>query len=190
MHGHSLMLELIKSDLNSDGKTLIEIGSTRETLQGQDSSKYFYELSKNSNIKYTTVDMDPNNTSRLKERFPDINAITKKGEDFLEEYDNNIDYLYIDAFDFFHAKHSKDRYKSYEENLGTTINDEECHKMHLDCVKGCIDNIVDNGVIVIDDCFGLNFERGKGVTAIPFLLKNGFTVIKRSYQAVALQKKT
>lgn len=185
-HGHSLMLDLIKLDQNLKGKTLIEIESTREPLPGQDSSKYFYNLSKKEDIRFITVDMDPNNTNALRERFPDINAITQRGEDFLRGYTNDIDYLYIDAFDFFHSNHSQERFRSYRENLGTTINDEECHRMHLECVKNCYTRVLK---IVIDDCFGPNFERGKGVTAIPFLLKSGFVVIKRNNQAVALQKK-
>jgi len=188
MHGHSLLIEFLDTNPNIEGKTLIEIGTTRESLPGQDSSSYFYNISKERGINFTTVDMDPENTERIKNRFPDINAICSKGEDFIESFAGVIDYLYIDAFDFFHNNHSTKRYEAYQKNLNTTINDNACHKMHLDCAVNCIEKMSKGGIIVIDDCFGVNFERGKGVTAIPFLIDNGFKVIKRNSQAVALQR--
>tara|TARA_R110000796_G_scaffold46979_3_gene113300 strand:+ start:53 stop:622 length:570 start_codon:yes stop_codon:yes gene_type:complete len=188
MHGHSLMIEFLDLDPNIKGKTLIEIGTTREGLNGQDSSSYFYKISKERGISFTTVDMDSENTERIKDRFSDIDAICSKGEDFLQNFAGTINYLYIDAFDFHHNNHSSKRCESYRKNLDTTINDKSCHKMHLDCVANCIEKISEGGVVVIDDCFGEKFERGKGVTAIPFLIDNGFKVIRRNSQAVALQR--
>lgn len=188
MHGHSLMIKILDSDLNIKGKTLIEIGTTREGLHGQDSSSVFYKISKEYGIGFTTVDMDPENTKKIKDRFPDINAICSKGEDFLQNFAGEINYLYLDAFDFYHNNHSSKRLESYQKNLDTTINDKSCHKMHLDCAKNCIEKMSAGGVIVFDDCFGEKFETGKGVTAIPFLIDNGFKVIMRNPQAVALQK--
>lgn len=188
MHGHSLMIEFLDLDSSIRGKTLIEIGTTREQLDGQDSSSYFYKISKKRGINFITVDMDPENTERIKDRFSDIDAICSKGEDFLQSFTGTIDYLYIDAFDFYHNGHSPKRHESYQKNLDTTINDKSCHKMHLDCATNCIEKMSAGGVIVIDDCFGEKFERGKGVTAIPFLIDNGFKVIRKNSQAVALQK--
>lgn len=75
MHGHSLMIEFLDLDSSIRGKTLIEIGTTREQLDGQDSSSYFYKISKKRGINFITVDMDPENTERIKDRFSDIDAI-------------------------------------------------------------------------------------------------------------------
>jgi hypothetical protein len=188
MHGHTLILDFLNSDKHIKNKTLIEIGSTREISSTQDSSKYFHESSNQKGFNFITVDMDPENTKNLKKRFPGISAITQKGEEFLNQYSGIIDFLYIDAFDFNHGLHSEKRIDSYKKNLGTTINDSDCQKMHLDCARNCMDKISEKGIIVIDDCFGQNFEKGKGVTAIPFLLNNGFSLLKRNNQAIALQK--
>ena len=186
-HGHYMVMEYINADNSIQDKTLVEIGSTREIVSPQDSSKHFYNLSKKLKFKFITVDMNPENIYSLRDRFTDINAVHQRGEDFLEGHNSIIDYLYLDAFDFMHDGHTAVRQKAYKDNLGTSINDHACHQMHLDCVKSAYKKITPNGYIIIDDCFGDNFERGKGVTAIPFLLSNGYIIDKKLSQCVALK---
>lgn len=178
MSGHTLLIKHLKKDPSIEGKNVIEIGTTREINPRQDSSKHLFLLSQEKNFNFITVDMDPENTERIKSRFPGINAITMKGEDFLKNYEGNIDYIYLDAFDFYHGGHTEKRQQAYKTHLNTSINDTECHQMHLECVQNCYQKVNIGGIIVFDDVLGSNFNRGKGVTAIPFLLENGFELLE------------
>lgn len=172
IHGHGLLIQHINKDKNISGKTIIEIGCTRELHDGQQSSEALYSLSKDLGFMFITVDMDPENIDSLKQRANGINAICRKGEEFLKEYLGRIDYLYLDAFDFYHSNHNNKRKESYRKNLGCEINDKLCHQAHLDFCQNSIDKMASGAIIVIDDV--IDQYRGKGVTAIPFLLSNGF----------------
>lgn len=190
MHGHELLINEISNNVDLSNKVLIEIGTTREISYGQDSSYTLLKFCNSNNIKFITVDMDSENTENIKKRClldgMNINAITSKGEDFLLEYDGVIDFLYLDAFDFYHNEHSDKRKDKYRSILNTTINNEDCHKMHLDCCINSIDKISVGGYICIDDVFD-EFE-GKGKTAIPFLLENGFKIEKIETGCILLKK--
>ena len=178
MASHNILISYINKDKKIKNKNIIEIGTTREVTDKQDSSSKFYLLSKKKQFNFITVDMDPENTKNIKSRYPDINAICSKGEDFLKKYSGTIDYLYLDAFDFYHGNHSQKRKASYKKNLGCDItpDDKLCHQMHLECVQNVIDKMPSRSIIVIDDV--IDSKRGKGVTAIPFLLSNGFSLIQ------------
>ena len=154
---------------------MIEIGTTREILEGHDSTPVLHKFCIDNNINFTTVDMDPDNTSNIKNRIPDINAVTSKGEDFLRDFKGSIDYIYLDAFDFYHDNHSQDRINKYKTILNTTINNADCHQMHLDCCINMLNKLSPNCVITFDDVLNDSFD-GKGKTAIPFLLNNGFKI--------------
>lgn len=167
------------------GGNMIEIGTTREIIPGHDSTPRLYEFCKQKNIKFITVDMDKENTKNIVKRVPGINAVTSKGEDYLKSYTGEIDYIYLDAFDFYHDKHSVYRQNKYRDILGTTINDTECHKMHYDCCVNMLDKLSQNCVITFDDILDNNFS-GKGKTAIPFLLDNGFKVHNIAHQSCTL----
>jgi len=181
MGSHNILIEYINKDKNIKYKNVIEIGTTREITSQLDSSSKFYLLSKDKQFNFITVDMDPENTKNIKSRYPDINALCCKGEDFLQKYPDTVDYLYLDAFDFYHNGHSKERQESYRKNLGCEIatDDKLCHQMHLECCQNVIDKMPSKSIIVIDDV--IDDKRGKGVTAIPFLLSNGFSLIQSNF---------
>lgn len=187
MHGHKLLISLLTTDPNIINKNIIEIGSTREISAGQNSSEELYNLSKKINFNFTTVDMDPNNINSLLKRLPFINAICCRGEDFLKNYSDHIDYLYLDAFDFDHSQHSDKRKLSYKKYLGCDITNDLCHKTHLEFCKNSIDKMPVGSTIVIDDV--ISNTVGKGVKAIPFLLENNFVIIKQIPNCIALIKK-
>ena len=138
-------------------------------------------------MKFISIDMDPecsNNVKKFAEdnKFDNIQIITGKGETFLKNYKNPIDFIYIDAFDFWHENHSKERKESYKKNLNVELNSDDilCHKMHFDCAFHMINNnlIKKDTVVSFDDILNKNATKGKGVTAIPFLLKNNMTVVE------------
>lgn len=179
-HGHSYLIHYITSNnILTKGKTMIEIGSTREKVKGQQSTTKLASFCNENNIHFITVDMDPKNTEVAQQDLRKINttfnAVCSKGEDYLEKYNGNIDFVYLDAFDFWlpgHSEYRKDRYNKY---LGDTINDESCWKMHLECAQHLQKKMKSGGVIAIDDTWVVpGGYKGKGKTAVPYLIKHGY----------------
>jgi hydroxymethylpyrimidine pyrophosphatase-like HAD family hydrolase len=193
-HGHELLITYINKKDNLTNKIIIEIGSTREFIGYQNSSEEFIKFCKKNNMKFISVDMDPNCTKNViklakKHNFTNYEAITMKGEDFLEKYNEVIDFIYLDAFDFAHNNHSKNRKKRYQEFLDCKITNKLCHEMHLQCCKNIINKMSNTGYIGFDDILNIKATKGKGVTAIPFLLNNNFKIIEFKDRSMILQKK-
>ena len=59
-HGHQTLINYIlkEKDENLKGKTIIEIGSCREFLEGQNSTECFIKLCIQKDMKFISVDMD------------------------------------------------------------------------------------------------------------------------------------
>jgi hypothetical protein len=198
-HGHQLLIDFIDAQTFKtqfpEKMIIIEIGSTREDIPGQGSTEQIAECAQRHNLHFITVDIDPHNTIMAKESIHQINstfeAITEKGEDFLRRYDNHVDYVFLDAYDFDHGKHSKLRQSRYQKYLGEAINDEACHKMHLDCAESLGKKLSANGVICIDDTWQNDSGSwtAKGTLAVPYLLNNGFEVIESRNRAVLLKRR-
>jgi tetratricopeptide (TPR) repeat protein len=198
-HGHDLLLSYLKNTQKSfasaDKKpVLIEIGTTREIVPGQGSTRLLAELCKSVKIHFITVDMDPNNSQLANAMFAQMGvpfeAITMKGEDYLQSYPGKFDFIFLDAYDFDHGKHSVLRQSRYFKYLGRHIDEEQCHQMHLDCAKSVLDKLTHNGVVCIDDTW--QDKEGnwtaKGKLAIPFLLENGLCLIEARNRAVLLKR--
>src|SRR3546814_14385713 len=83
---------------------LIEIGSTRENVAGQGSTRIIADFCQSSNIDFITVDMDPHNTAAAGAMFKKLGvgfqAVNDKGEDFLRAYADDMDFVFMDAYDF------------------------------------------------------------------------------------------
>lgn len=139
----------------------------------------------------------------LYKQFTDGQAICMKGEDFLYDYKSNIDFIYLDAFDYQHNRHSVSRNMAYKINMNCDITNELCHKMHLECCKNIINKLDNTSVISIDDVFeysnkdeynekkwegDINKLLGKGVLAIPYLLENNFELKEIHSSTVIIQK--
>jgi len=196
-HGHQLLIDFIARNIdhinNSEKRplTLVEIGSTREAVEGQGSTKKLAEFCHLHGLHFITVDMDPQNTRNAEKTLKRINiefkAHNSKGENFLQEYNGKIDFLFLDAYDFDHGKHSENRQRIYEKYLGSRISDKACHLMHLECVKFAKDKIPSHGAICIDDCWYENGQwQAKGTTAVPYLIENHFTVVASGNNGVVL----
>ena len=116
---------------------------------------------------------------------------TMKGEDFLMNYKEKIDFIYLDAFDFWHPHHSDMRKESYKKNLGVELseNDKLCHQMHYECVYHMIQNncITKDTIVCHDDILDYSAKKGKGVLSIPYLLKNGFKITNYESNGMILE---
>lgn len=196
-HGHDLILaalaEARQSSKALDGKLLIEIGSTREDLPGQGSTAKLAEFCAMHNMRFITVDMDPHNTKSaertLSQYGEGFKAVTQKGEHFLREFEGSPDFVFLDAYDFDHGKHSALRQNRYVQFLGAEINDATCHQMHLDCVESLLSKLAVGGLICIDDTWQEDGEwAAKGKLAVPFLLSNGFYIVESRNRAVLMKR--
>lgn len=175
-------------------RLMIEIGTTRETVPGQGSTRQLAQLCADLDVDFITVDMDPANTRRAVRKFRRMGlpftAITAKGEDYLASFGGLIDYIFLDAYDFDHGNHSEIRQERYEHYLGARINDAQCHQMHLDCAIALLDRLSPDGLICFDDTW--QDSRGnwtaKGTTAMPYLLKHGFEVMEARNRATLLRR--
>ena len=185
-HGHKLLEEHILKNPLLSGQVIIEVGSVREHMDGQNSTGFFMELCKKHNMKLISVDMDPECSANVHKEaekldFKNYEAITMRGEDYLKTIDK-FDYLYLDGFDYHHQWHSQERKDKYKEILQTEITNENSWKSHLDMVKGVYEKGNDYSLLCIDDVFDAN--KGKGCTAIPFLMNNRWKALEHKYNAV------
>jgi len=198
-HGHALLMAVLVDEAVQrpdllPGKTLVEIGTTRECDPGQKSTEKLGIFTAMLGMRFITVDMDPINTAHARRVLSYINplshAITAKGEDYLASLSEPLDYIYLDAFDFDHGKHSEDRQLRYRVNLKTVISDDACWHMHLQCAQSIITKMEEGGIVVIDDTWtdGNGEFDGKGKLAVPLLLAHGFEIIARTPMAIALQR--
>jgi hypothetical protein len=208
MGGHKQLINYIETKkLMDPNKILIEIGGSRE-LTGNTSTEYFIDFCKKYDMSFICIDMDPIAIENCKKFFIDKNykngnAYCMKGEDFLYNYNNTIDFIYLDAFDFFHNFHTETRKQVYNAQLNCEITNELCHKMHLECCENMINKLNTDCVIAFDDIhspdnnnkYGVkNWDGnisnlcGKGVLAIPYLLQNNFEIKEINFPSVILQK--
>ena len=202
--GHELIIKhksVIFSDIKT-GEYIIEIGSDRDA----GSTYYIAKLADNYGLNFITVDMDMKATSRaeniLKKINKDFKAVNDFGEKFLVEFTFPVRLVYLDAFDIPGNWHSEKVIESYRDrNLQITL--ENCHRMHYECAVSIASKMPAGGFVCfddvnpVDDQGNLIFDRvspnyrkwsGKGATAIPFLIENGFEVIDNR-RACALLKK-
>lgn len=197
MHGHDLLLSYLKlqSAASLQGKLVVEIGTTRENAPGQDSTRLLAEQCQKQSLEFITVDMDPNNTLCAKNLFNQLNvsfsAVTMKGEEYLRTYQGQIDFIFLDAYDFDHGMHSELRQERYVKYLGSEIDEKLCHQMHLDCAVALMTKLSPDGIICFDDTW--QNEEGawlaKGTLAVPYLLSNGFEIIEARNKAILLRRK-
>ena len=180
-HGHTnYMAWLEKSSTELAGKTLVEIGTTREVLPSQNSTAVLANFCRLHNMRFVTVDMNPKSILRSRQVITKINpsflAICAKGEDFIRTCKFNIDFLYLDAFDFNHANHSKQRRDDYRRYLKCEITNKLCHEAHLDMVRNLIEYHKPES-FCFDDCFYNDGTlTGKGTLAIPYALERGWVM--------------
>lgn len=198
-HGHELMMAVLADQEQETpgalaGKTLIEIGTTRENVPAQGSTQKLAVFTALTGMRFVTVDMDPANTKAaagvLRYLNPAAQAVSARGENFLPAHPGPLEYVYLDAFDFDHPNHSETRRERYRNILHTDITDPACWKMHEDCAVTLAARMGVGGVVVLDDTW--TNERGeyegKGKLAMPLLLTSGFEIIARTKRTVALRR--
>src|SRR3546814_20414765 len=89
-------------------------------------------------------------------------------------------FVFLDAYDFDHGKHSELRQSRYKKFLGSEIDEIACHEMHLDCAKSVNMKTAAGGLVCLDDPWIADGKWfAKGTLAVPYLLDPGFEKIGR-----------
>jgi FkbM family methyltransferase len=191
-HGHQLMADLLPGVAGQVARGfIVEIGSTREKLEGQGSTAILARLAARLGLPFVTVDMDPANTEQALADLDGVagaTAVTARGEEFLATFEEPIVAAYLDAFDIQHGMHSDERVQRYRQYLGTEITNAAASAMHLAAARALQPWLVAGGLVVIDDTWpdGAGYA-GKGSEAIPALLAGGFEIVGRTDTAIALR---
>lgn len=202
--GHEIILKyksVISSQLQQND-IIIEIGSDREA----GSTKILAELAKKNQAQFITVDVDEETSQRaetiVKRIDPSFQAINDYGEVFLSNFSKPVKLIYLDAFDLPGNWHTPEILENYKRRK-IELNLENCYKMHYDAAKAIAGKIPKGGFVCFDDVNpvdkegNLLFQRvgpkhmewsGKGKTAIPYLLENGFEIIYNIRACVLMRK--
>ncbi len=182
--GRIKSFEKIKELIKDRKINIVETGSVRgleeHSRMGDGWSSYHWlEHAHNTGSNVWTVDIQQhaiNLTNKLKEQyFPDVTtftAVTSDSIKFLQEFDQPIDLLFLDSYD----------YCGPEENII------KCHQHSLSEVKAAWDKLSSGCYVLIDDVFN-NAWDGKGKVSIPYLLDNGFELVYYLDSQVCLKRK-
>lgn len=172
---------------------IIEIGSIRqpEQLDNADSSThYFDDLAKENNMNFQSVDFSKASYELSKAVVGD-RAFCMDGVSFIRNFSGQIGILYLDNFDIVYSeKHRLSLMSrvgtSYEEN-NETITNERSAEVHLEQMKEALPKMTKPCFVCVDDTMIRDGDWwGKGATVVPFLLEQGFNIIKQNDAGVLL----
>lgn len=200
-HGHTLLMDGVKTWLAKHPQSptqgplrLLEVGSTREEVAGQGSTRKLSEFCLSNGLLFTTVDMDPFNTEQAAKVFKEqsaeaFEAVNAKGEDYLRQTSLVFHFVFLDAYDFDHGRHSEQRQSRYRKFLGGPIDEAQCHQMHLECAQALLQSLHPEGLVCIDDTWlDDGHWTAKGTLAVPYLLQQGFEFVDIRNRAVLMRR--
>lgn len=171
---------------------IVEIGAGR----GEGSTDFFAGLVVGqSQFTHYSVDFDPEAFVVMKqysERIPNCHAYCMTGEQFLRDHlKEKICYAYLDNFDYIYDPNDmpwwvKGQIERYKE-LGTEMNNENSQQAHLLQATLCNMMARDRCVIQLDDTWKRGDTwTGKGGTAVPYLIDQGWKAVYTNEHSVAL----
>jgi predicted O-methyltransferase YrrM len=150
--------------LEKKGETIVEIGSIRKIKWGRDGDGHSTFAWAEIGKKVYSVDIDPKATELTKTLFaqyPNVIVVCQDGIEFLNQFQEKIDLLYLDAWDVGTPQYQENHLLAYE-----------AAKPHLHS----------NSLILIDDVAGETL--GKGGLVIPAAIKDGWRIIFQEYQCL------
>ena len=171
---------------------IVEIGAGR----GEGSTDFFAGLVVGcTQFTHYSVDFDSEAYSVMKQysdRIDNCHAYCLTGEEFLRNrLDEKICYAYLDNFDYIYDPDNlpwwvEGQIKRYQE-LGVVMNNTNSQHAHLLQAQLCVKKAQDHCVIQLDDTFKRgNTWTGKGGTAVPYLVDQGWKIVYTHEQSVAL----
>jgi predicted O-methyltransferase YrrM len=153
-------------------RTIVETGTARGGLNNCSgdgcSTPIFGQWAKDHGAVLYSVDIDPeaiqNAAQAVSTISENIRFITGDSVDFLAKFNGNIDFLYLDSYNF------------------ECFNPSPSQLHHLKEIVAAYPFLTPNSVVMIDDC-GLPFG-GKGKMVIEYLTARGWTPFKIGYQII------
>ena len=163
--------------------SVLEVGSDR--FEG--STAHFNDVCRGINKPFYSVDVEPGANDRAKSIIGD-KAYLMKGEDFIRNVvptlNTKFSFVFLDNFDFLIKSFKwewEDHTKNVYDKLGMQLNNENSQSTHLEQTKLILPYLEEDGIIGFDDTWQKangTFD-GKGGTAVPWLIQNGFHVIEQ-----------
>lgn len=156
---------------------LIEVGSER----GEGSTAWLRDYAGRTGLGFTTCDIDPAQYAEA-ERIAPGHAICGRGRDVIAQ-SKPVSVAYLDGFDFIPPGYEGDVFIAEQRErygeLGLTLSNGRCHAEHLAEAKALLSRANRRCVAICDDTYQgpRGGWKGKGATAVPYLLQHGFTLI-------------
>jgi predicted O-methyltransferase YrrM len=188
MGAHSILNEF--KDKIGKG-CILEIGSVRESISNS-STQYFNELSKELNKSFYSVDIGENQYNKAKSIIGN-RAYKMKGEEFLNDFNEDIAILYLDNFDIIYNdshKHSLlQRVGNDYSDLNLELDIKNSQQAHLNQFKLSEPLLNQDSIVIVDDTWYSKEWKGKGGTLIPYMLEKGWEILKQNSNHLILWQK-
>lgn len=160
-------------------KTIVETGTARAGVQGFNddgsSTLIWADWARDNNAMVYSIDIEPRAIQGAREGVGNNNHavfICADSVTTLENFDQPIDFLYLDSFDF---------------NPTVDPNVRPCQEHHLKEIIAAYPKLHQHSVVMIDDCGGV-IGGGKGGLVIPYLVERGWKLITNIYQAILVRE--
>lgn len=155
-------------------RTIIETGTSRSGLDGFNTdgsaSIIFGDWARDHDATMYSVDIDPQALTDAQWAIganKHVHLICQDSVAFLQDFSQQIDFLYLDSFDF-----------DYD-------NPEPSQQHHLKEIIAAYPKLTAQSIVMIDDC-GL-LHGGKGALVIPYLQERGWSIVAQSYQVILMR---
>lgn len=168
-HGRKDSFDLVRRLLLERGQGVyVEIGCVREwnDMGAGYSTPFFAAIAKETKSEFVSIDSDVEhiNIARLILNKYDLRATfhTQDGIEFLQNYKKPIDFLYLDAWDYYGDTKPISAQKHLQAYLAA--------------------NLAPRALVLIDDVLNESTYEGKGELLIPELLQRGYKCLYKGYQ--------
>jgi predicted O-methyltransferase YrrM len=169
---YETMGEAMKFMTDRSAHVIVETGTARN---GDANCKYdgcstviFGEFANLTRKRLYSVDVNCTHCQKSREAVdkfkPAVQVICNDSIQFLSNFKDKIDYLYLDSFDF------------------DELNPDPSQQHHLKEIKAAYNKLHDDSIVMIDDC--QLPHRGKCKLVAEFLLDRGWKRVRTSYQEI------
>lgn len=173
---HDTFVRAIQLMEERNAKIIVETGTSRNgkrnCLGDGCSTVIFSKWAHDNHATLYSIDIDANalhEASLASEPYTDcVNFIQSDSLPYLNHFNEQIDFLYLDSYDF----DSRNPYPSQNHHLQEIIN--------------AYPWLTEKSVVMIDDC-ELQYG-GKGKLIINFLLSKGWKIDKKGYQVIMVKQ--
>lgn len=156
---------------------IVEVGCIREEsdIGAGNSSELFAWAVSNYGGKFRSCNIDPAHVAiceKVISRYNgDVSVVCQDGMEFLREIEDEISFLYLDAWDIMYD----------------VLNYVGPANKHLEAFKIAEPRLHQHAVVMIDDVYEYVTYAGKGFTTIPYMLGRGWKIAYAGHQCVLVR---